>query len=146
MQFVTSIKRIFRPSEKHKGIWPIKIYVLKLFFFLMFVFVAKDAWAELISHKGDLNVEVAIAWCSIAAYTTLSGLGIFHTLKMLPILLFMLLYKGLFLFFVAYPLWSSGTLEGSEAEGWAQIFILIGIPILFTPWKYVFNTFVLGKD
>ena len=78
----------------------------------MFVFVAKDAWAELISHKGDLNVEVAIAWCSIAAY----------------------------------PLWSSGTLEGSEAEGWAQIFILIGIPILFTPWKYVFNTFVLGKD
>lgn len=137
------IKKLFRPSEKHKGVWPIKVYVLKLFFLLMFLFVAKDAWAELITHKGEWNPEVAIAWCAIAAYTTLSGLGIFHTLKMLPIMLFMLLYKGLWLLFVAYPIWQNGNLEGSEAEGWAQIFMLIIIPIIFTPWRYVFRTYVL---
>lgn len=140
------IKNLFRPSDKHKGIWPIKVYVLKLFFLLMFLFVAKDAWTELITHKGEWNPEIAIAWCAIAAYTTLSGLGIFHTLKMLPIMLFMFLYKGLWLYFVAYPLWKNGNLAGSEAEELTQIFILIAIPIIFTPWRYVFKTYVLGKD
>ncbi len=140
------IKNLFRPSQKHKGIWPIKVYVLKLFFLLMFLFAAKDAWAELITHQGEWNPEVAIAWCAIASYTTLSGLGIFHTLKMLPIMLFMFLYKGLWLVFVAYPLWTNGTLVGSEAEGWVPIFMLIIIPIIFTPWRYVFKTYVLGKD
>lgn len=140
------IKTLFHPSDKHKGVWPIKVYVLKLFFLLMFIFVAKDAWTELITHEGQWNVEVAVAWCSMAAYTTLSGLGIFHTLKMLPIMLFMFFYKSLWLYFVAYPLWKNGTLEGSEAQGWAQVFIWIIIPMIFTPWSYVFKTFVLGKD
>ena len=140
------MKNLFRPSDKHKGVWPIKVYVLKLFFLLMFLFAAKDAWTELITHEGEWNTEIAIAWCAIAAYTTLSGLGIFHTLKMLPIMLFMFLYKGLWLFFVAYPLWKSGKLAGSDAEEWSQIFMLIVIPIIFTPWKYIFKTYVLGED
>lgn len=141
-----TLKTLFRPADKYKGVWPIKIYVMKLFFLLMFLFVAKDAWMELITHNGEWNPEIAVAWCSIAAYTTLSGLGIFHTLKMLPIMLFMFLYKGLWLYFVAYPLWTNGQLAGSEAEGWAQTFIIVVVPLLFTPWKYVFRTYVLGKE
>jgi len=133
-------------QDNHKGIYPIQVYVLKLFFLLMFLFAAKDAWSELITHEGEWNPEIAIAWCAIAAYTTLSGLGIFHTLKMLPIMLFMFLYKGLWLFFVAYPLWKNETLIGNEAEDWVPIFMLMVIPIIFTPWKYVFKTYVLGKD
>lgn len=140
------LKNLFSPSARYKGVWPIKVYVMKLFFLLMFVFVAKDAWTELLSHQGDWEPEIAIAWCSIAAYTTLAGLGIFHTLRMLPIMLFMFLYKGLFLLFAAYPLWSEGRLTGSATEGWAQIFIMILIPMIFTPWGYVFRTYILGKD
>ena len=98
------------------------------------------------SHEGEWNPEIAIAWCSIAAYTTLSILGVFHTLKMLPIMLFMFLYKGLWLLFVAYPLWKNGKLTGGEAEDWVPVFMSIIIPIVFTPWKYVFKTYVLGKD
>ncbi|WP_235297119.1 hypothetical protein [Portibacter marinus] len=143
---MNQIKKLFLPSAKYKGIWPIKVYVLKLFFLLMFLFVAKDAWAKLFEHHGSWNPEVAIAWCAMAAYTTLSGFGVFHTLRWLPIMLFMLLYKGFWLAFVAYPLWRAGTLTGSEAEGWSQIFVLIIIPLVFMPWKYFFKTFVLGRD
>lgn len=140
------MKSLFQPSEKYKGVWPIQVYVMKLFFLLMFLMAAKDAWIELITHEGDWDPEIAVAWCSIAAYTTLSGLGIFHTLRMLPIMMFMLLYKGLWLFFVAYPLWITNQLEGTATGEWAQTFIIIVIPILFMPWKYVLNTFILGKD
>jgi hypothetical protein len=129
-----------------KGVLPIQVYVLKLFFLLMFLFAGKDSWTELITHKGEWNPEIAIAWCSITAYTTLSLLGVFHTLRMLPIMLFMFLYKGLWLIVVAYPLWRNGNLTGNEAEDWVPVFMLISIPMLFTPWKYVFKTYVLGKN
>lgn len=139
------LKSIFKPSEKYKGVLPIQVYVMKLFFALMFLLAAKDAWIELFSHQGAWNAEIGIAWCSIAAYTTLAGLGIFHTLKMLPIMLFMYFYKGLWLYFVAYPLWQTGQLSGSDAADWTPIFMLIIIPILFTPWRFVFETYVLGR-
>jgi len=142
-----TLKNLFRPSKKHHGVWPIQVYVMKLFFLLIFVAVAKDAWTELITHQGAWDPEIAIAWCALAAYTTLCGLGIIHTLKMLPIMLFMYFYKALWLFFVAYPLWSTGQLlgSGSDTEGWAKVFIGIILPIIFTPWAYVFKTYVLGK-
>lgn len=146
MKILNSIKLYFIPSEKYKGVLPVKIYVMKLFFALMFLFVAKDAWIKLVFHEGEWNAEIAVAWCSIAAYTSLSGIGIFHTLKMLPIMLFMVLYKGLWLYFVAFPLWNAGKLNGSGIEGWAHIFILIIIPLIFIPWKYVFNTYILGYE
>ena len=119
---------------------------MKFFFLLLFLMAAKDAWTELIIHTGDWNPEVAVAWCSVAAYTTLSSLGIFYSLKMLPIMMSMLLYKRWWLFFVVYPLWGTNQLEGTATGEWAKIFIIIAIPILFMLWKYVLNTFILGRD
>ena len=143
---MTFLKKLCSRSDELNGVRPIQLYIMKLFFLLMFVFAAKDAWTELITHEGQWDPEVAIAWCAIAAYTTLSGLGIFHTLKMMPIMLFMFLYKGLWLCFVAYPLWSSDQLVGSNAEGWFEAFIIVVIPFLFAPWRYIFRTYVLGRD
>ena len=60
MKLLKFIKYLFRPSDEHKGIRPIQIYVLKLFFLLMFVFASSDAWAELLTHKGEWNPEIAV--------------------------------------------------------------------------------------
>ena len=47
-----SIKNIFEKDyENYEGVRRINIYVMRLFFALMFVFVAKDAWSVIISHK-----------------------------------------------------------------------------------------------
>jgi hypothetical protein len=56
---------------------------------------------------------------------------------------FMVLYKGLWLIVVAYPLWKTNTLKGSSAEELSNIFIWIVIPLLFIPWKYVFKNYIL---
>ncbi len=137
---------LFKPSKKYQGVIRIKIYVLKLFFTLMFFMAGKDAWTTILQHEGVWQPEVAVAWCAIAAYTTLSGIGIFHTLRMLPIMLFMFFYKGLWLIIVAFPLWSSNQLAGSIYEEWTFTFMILIIPFLFTPWGYVFNYFILGRN
>jgi hypothetical protein len=139
-----SIKNIFIPDYEHyEGVRRINIYVMRLFFALMFVFVATDSWTVLFTHKGTWDPTKAVAWCTWTAYSTLALLGVFHTLRMLPIMLFMIFYKGLWLIFVAYPLWSTGTLKGSPAEEMAYMFLGIIIPIIFMPWKYVFKKYVL---
>jgi hypothetical protein len=139
-----NIKNIFLPDyENYEGVRRINIYVMRLFFALMFVFVATDSWTVILTHEGAWDPTRAVAWCCWAAYSTMALLGVFHTLRMLPIMLFMIFYKGLWLAVVAYPLWSAGTLEGSPAEGMAYMFSGIIIPILFVPWKYVFKKYIL---
>ena len=138
------IMNIFkRDYETYEGVRRINIYVMRLFFALMFVFVATDSWRVIITHEGAWDPTKAVAWCSWAAYSTLSLLGVFHTLRMLPIMLFMVFYKGLWLIVVAYPLWIAGTLQGSTAEPMAAMFIWVIVPLIFIPWKYVFEKYIL---
>jgi hypothetical protein len=138
------MKSIFKPDFEHyEGVRRINIYVMRLFFALMFVFVATDAWKVILTHEGPWDPTKAVAWCTWAAYSTLAILGVFHTLRMLPIMLFMIFYKLLWLIVVAYPLWSAGTLKGSPAEEMTYVFSGIIVPIIFMPWKYVFKKYIL---
>ena len=112
-----NIKTIFTPNyERYEGVRPINIYLLRLLFFLMTFFVATDAWTSIITHEGPWDHVKAVAFCVWAAYASLSVFGVFHPLKWLPIMIFMIFYKSLWLIVVAYPLWRAGALAGSPAE------------------------------
>ena len=137
---------IFKPDyQNYEGVRPICIYVLRLFFALMFAMMGYSAWTHILFHKGEWEPINAVTWCTWAAYSTLSLFGIYNTLKMLPIMLFMVFYKGLWLIVVAYPLWKTNALKGSSAEELTSIFIWVIIPLIFIPWKYFFRTFILPK-
>ena len=138
------IKYIFTPNcDKYEGVRPINIYFLRILYFLMFAFVATDSWKEIITHEGPWDRFRAMAFCVWAAYTTLAVLGLIHPLKMLPIVMFTIFYKTLWLIIVAYPLWRANALEGSSAEAMTRAFIGAPMVILFVPWKYVFQNYVM---
>jgi hypothetical protein len=138
--------RAFRADyQRYDGVWPIHIYLLRGFFLLMFLFVGYDAWSYILTHEGPWNHREAVAWCMFASYSLLSILGVFRPLKMLPIFLFMILYKSLWLLVVAYPLWSAGQLAGSPAEGMAKVFAWVPVAIIAVPWRYVLLHYVLGR-
>lgn len=138
-----SISDFFMPDHvRHEGVRPIQIWGLRLFFGLMALLVAPQAWSTLLSHQGPWDPTKAVAWCVWAAYPTLSLLGVFKPLKLLPIMLFMLFYKGLWLAFVAYPLWSAGQLAGTPTGAMARVFVGVWIPALFVPWGYAARTYL----
>ncbi|MGH9933333.1 MAG: hypothetical protein ACREA9_29465 [Pyrinomonadaceae bacterium] len=138
------IKTIFTADYVHyEGVRPINIYLLRLLYFLMFAFVGFDSWKTIITHQGPWDHVRAVAWCVWAAYTTLSVLGLIHPLKMLPIVLFMIFYKTLWLIVVAYPLWRANALAGSPADEMAHVFIGAPFVALIVPWKYVFQNYVM---
>lgn len=107
----------------------------------MFIGVGIGTWNTLLTHQGPWNHVKAVAFCVWAAYPTLSILGVINPLRMLPLVLFMLFYKSLWLVFVAYPLWSTHQLAGSPAEEMAHIFfgVIWLYPII--PWGYVWKNY-----
>jgi hypothetical protein len=60
---------------------------------------------------------------------------------MLPIVLLEILYKSIWLVVVGFPMLSAGTLDGS-AEEMMFSFGLVVLPIVATPWGYVYRTFL----
>lgn len=134
---------VFRSSaERYEGVRPMNIYLLRTLFVLMFLFVGFDSWSYLLKHQGAWDPMKAAAWSMFASYSLLAILGVFRPLKMLPIVLFVILYKSVWLLFVAYPLWVSGQLAGSPAEGMARVFMWVPLAIVIVPWKYAFETYV----
>ena len=138
------IKYIFTPNYvKYEGVRPINIYLLRVLYFLMFIGVGLQNWSLIINHQGPWDHTRAVAFCVWAAYPTLSIFGLLRPLGWLPLVLFMIFYKTLWVFAVAYPLWRAGTLAGSPAEEMAHIFVWSPVIILIVPWIYVFKNYVL---
>jgi hypothetical protein len=138
------LKNLFtRDGARNEGVRPINICLLRLVYLLMCGMMARTAWASILGHEGAWEPYRAMATCVWAAYGTLSLLGLLHPLKMLPVVLFMLFYKSLWLAIVAYPLLRSGTLAGSSAEELTSIFLAAPVFALCVPWGYVVRHFVL---
>lgn len=130
---------IFQTHERY-GIPKINIYLLRALYLLMAVFLGRDAWSHIATFDGTWNPEAAAAWSVWAAFSLLAVIGLFHPLRMLPIVLLEITYKTIWLVVVGFPLWSAGTLEG-RAEEMMFSFGLVVLPIVATPWGYVFRTF-----
>lgn len=111
----------------------------------MLVVMSVDAWKMIFTHDGQLERFRAIAICVWAAYGTLGLFGLFKPLKWLPIVLFMIFYKTLWLLVVSLPLWKSNQLAGSPAEEMTYIFLVAPFLLLIIPWKYVFRTFIFEQ-
>ncbi len=131
-----------RHPERHHGVRPIQVFALRAFYFLMAAFVATEAWGVLLTHQGPWDHVRAVAWCVWATYPTLAVLGLLHPLRMLPLMLFTIGYKSLWLAVVAWPLWRAGTLAGSPAEEMAKVFLMTPLLAAAVPWGYVLRHYV----
>ena len=138
------IRTLFTPDDvRYEGVRRINIYLLRLLYFLMLVFIGSSSWMSIINHQGPWDHVKAVAFCVWTAYTTLSVFGLIHPLRWLPIVIFMVFYKTLWLVVVAYPLWRANALAGSPADAMAHVFIGAPFVALIVPWKYVFQNYVM---
>jgi hypothetical protein len=146
MKATQFIKWIFsRDFKNYDGVRPIQVYLLRLVFMLTFVVIGTYSWTTILNHEGDWKPVNAVAFSVWAAYSTMSILGIWKPLKMLPIIVFQVFYKCVWLTFVAYPLWKAGKLAGSDAGQMTSDFLWVILPIVAMPWGYFFRSFFRRK-
>ena len=140
---VSSITAVFTPDhERYHGVRPINIYLLRLLFVLVILFVGSDSWLGLFRHQGGWDPVRAAAVCMWAAFSALAILALIDPLRWLPIVAFEIFYKVVWLVVVAYPLWSRNQLAGSPAAEMTFVFSWVLLPIVAMPWGYFFKTYV----
>jgi len=71
-------------------------------------------------------------------------LGLRYPVQMLPVLIFELVWKAIYLIAFAFPLWSAHQVTAAAAEDIkAVLMVVIFIPLI--PWRYVFANYVMKR-
>jgi hypothetical protein len=126
---------------RYDGVRPIQILLMRVGYVLVLAFVGFRSWTLLFAHQGDWDPFVAAAISMWASSSVLSLLGVLHPLKMLPLVLFEIGYKVIWLIAVAWPLWAADRLIGSPAEDMTYAFLPVVAPLALVPWGYVRRTY-----
>jgi hypothetical protein len=97
-------------------------------------------WSEKYSARPLSNIIVR---SMLGAVTLLAALlGIFHPLKMLPLLFFELAWKTIWVLSFGLPLWSAGRLDAGTAESLRACLLGVVLVPLVLPWGYVWTEYV----
>jgi hypothetical protein len=100
-------------------------------------------WPELLNHA-SWELKEGTVVTMLVAMSVLALLGLRYPQRMLPILLFEVGWKLLWLGLVALPLWVDGNLTGATLEQ-ANTVLLVVIIIAVIPWRHVVRQFVLAR-
>ncbi len=98
---------------------------------------------ELLAHE-PWELAHGTVLTMLVAMSVLALLGLCYPQKMLPILLFEVAWKALWLGVVAIPLWLDGDLTGATREQVVKVLWVI-IVIAVIPWRHAVRQFVLAR-
>jgi hypothetical protein len=77
----------------------------------------------------------------LVALSLLTFLGLRYPLQLLPILLFELAWKFIWVGVVVVPLWAAGRLDPATLYVFSTCLVVL-IVLAVIPWRYVFTQFV----
>jgi hypothetical protein len=127
-----------RPASADVPLW--QLYGLRVLFAL--IAVAQGAiQLPLFFNHPHWTVMSGAAHSFLLALSLLSFVGVRYPLQMLPLMIYELLWKTIWLVGIWLPLWLAGHVDADTRESFFEIApILIVIP--FIPWGYVFANYV----
>ena len=124
---------------------PIKmrqLHLLRAMYLIIVLGLAITAWPQILFPAVRGINQDTVIYCFLASLCLLSILGLRYPLQMLPLLMFELLWKTLWLIAFALPAWLQGGLdEYAIGVVIACVFGLVLTPIAI-PWKYVYERYV----
>lgn len=119
-----------------------RLYLLRATYLLLLVGLALDVWPGVLRHPLSLPLMNGVVRSLLTAVSLLAILGLRYPLQMLPLLLFELVWKSVWLIAFALPLWSAHRIDANTQE--TVFACLMGIVIfpIAIPWPYVLDRFV----
>ncbi len=114
-----------------------RLYLLQALYLLIVVGLGIVIWPGVIHHEKPWEPMEGVVACMLASFSALSVLGLRYPLQILPLLLWELVWKTIWLIVAAYPLWSAGTMDEANRSIAAAVLWVVIIPFVI-PWRYVF--------
>ena len=118
----------------------LRLYTLRACYLIMGGGLAIVIWPAVISHTPQLAASRGIQISLFAGLGAIALLGLRYPVKMIPILLFELTWKAIYLLAFALPLWRAHQITPAvAADISAVLVVLIFLPLI--PWVYVWREY-----
>jgi len=114
-----------------------RLYLMRALYALMFVGQGVLQWPAILQHTTPWTLWHGVGSSMLAALSLAAALGIRYPLQMLPLLLFEMFWKAIWLLFFALPLWRNHQMDAATAEAARATLLGVIVPLVI-PWPYVF--------
>ncbi len=115
----------------------LRLCLLRGMYLLMGVGLAITVWPSIISPSESIADEGTVISALLGALALVAALGLRYPLRMLPILLFELLWKLIWVVAFALRMWLANGLDDYATQTlFACLMGVVLVPIVI-PWKYV---------
>lgn len=118
-----------------------RLYLLRAMYLLIVIGLGVWAMPGVIHHQHPWELHNGVVQCMLAAFWALSILGLRYPLQMLPVLLWELIWKSIWLAIVAFPLWRTNQMDEATRVMASSILWVVIIPFVI-PWGYVFKNYL----
>jgi len=118
-----------------------RIYLLRACYLLLFIGLGLQVVPDLLSFDPEKPLMDGVVVAMLSALGLLSVVGVYAPLRMIPLLVFEVVWKTLWALSVALPHWLRGSTDEATVE--ALFACAFAIPFFFIiPWRYTFRRLV----
>jgi hypothetical protein len=120
------------------------MYTLRAAYLIMSAGLAVFVWPSVIRHTNAFAAAHGAEVAMLAGLGAIAALGLRYPVQMLPVLLFEVTWKAIYLIAFAYPAWSAHEITPSMAEDIKAVsMVVILLPLI--PWRYAFDHYALKR-
>ena len=119
----------------------LRLYLLRAAYLLLVVGLGTVVWPGIIQHPLDVPLMNGVVRSLLGTMGLLSLLGLRYPLQMLPLLVFELTWKIIWLLAFALPLYSAGRLDDATWSTIYECLVAVIFPIVI-PWGYVWANYI----
>lgn len=138
------VQEVDRSPAGVPGVSPLRLGVLRFGYLVVGGGLVVYRWPALIGHDQSWPLMEGVVTCMLVAMSLFALLGLRYPLQMLPVMLFEVTWKLIWLAFVALPLWASDRMDPATGENTVMCAWVV-IPLAVVPWRYVFARYVTSR-
>ena len=118
-----------------------RLYTLRATYLLLTLGLGVEIWPGIIHHDQPWGLMQGVVCCVLGAVSILAVLGVKYPVQMLPLLLFEMTWKAIWLVVVALPLWAGHRMDAPTSETAAACLMGAIFPLVI-PWPYVMEQYL----
>ena len=124
---------------------PLRLNLLRINYLAMAGVLGSWIWPLLLDPAKSWPLASGIVASILGALAVVAVLGLLHPLRMLPVLIFELGWKTIWLVRVALPAWLQGPMDPETLRTFYQC---IGVVVLLflIPWGHVWRTYIAARS
>jgi hypothetical protein len=121
-----------------------RLYTLRVAYLIMAVGLGVFVWPSVIRHSNEFAAAHGAEVAMLAGLGAVAALGLLYPVRMLPVLVFEVVWKTIYLIAFAYPAWSAHQITPAMADDIQAVsMVVILLPLI--PWGYVFRHYVVQR-